>query len=140
MTRKLTLFLVCAFEIGLILFVAAWTVHAKTEQLYVCSQWVRLNQGIKITEALREDFPNKMGRHFKLSAVGGNFTIVTELGYEMQIGRIGRHNTHKSFYQTLEPNEFGDDRVFFVHKTNDTITIDTIHPLAEVEYRTTCQK
>ena len=28
MTRKLTLFLVCAFEIGLILFVAAWTVSA----------------------------------------------------------------------------------------------------------------
>jgi len=30
MTRKLTLFLVCAFEIALIVFVAAWTASAET--------------------------------------------------------------------------------------------------------------
>ena len=30
MTRKLTLFLVCAFEVALILFVAAWTAWAET--------------------------------------------------------------------------------------------------------------
>jgi hypothetical protein len=30
MTRKLTLFLVCAFEIALILFVAAWAAWAET--------------------------------------------------------------------------------------------------------------
>ena len=33
MTRKLTLFLVCAFEIGLILFVAAWTVTASEQRV-----------------------------------------------------------------------------------------------------------
>ena len=33
MTRKLTLFLVCAFEIGLILFVAAWTVSASEQRV-----------------------------------------------------------------------------------------------------------
>ena len=38
MTRKLTLFLVCAFEIGLILFVAAWTSWADTEPKSVFDQ------------------------------------------------------------------------------------------------------
>ena len=33
MTRKLTLFLVCAFEIALILFVVAWTAWAETTKL-----------------------------------------------------------------------------------------------------------
>jgi len=33
MTRKLTLLLVCAFEIGLILFVAAWTVTASEQRV-----------------------------------------------------------------------------------------------------------
>ena len=36
MTRKLTLFLVCAFEIGLILFVAAWA--AKADWLSCCKE------------------------------------------------------------------------------------------------------
>jgi len=33
MTRKLTLFFVCAFEIGLILFVAAWPVGASEQRV-----------------------------------------------------------------------------------------------------------
>ena len=33
MTRKLTLFLVCAFEIALILFVASWTAWAESNKL-----------------------------------------------------------------------------------------------------------
>ena len=33
MTRKLTLFLVCAFEIGLILFLAAWTATANPAKI-----------------------------------------------------------------------------------------------------------
>ena len=33
MTRKLTLFIICAFEIGLILFVAAWTVSASEQRV-----------------------------------------------------------------------------------------------------------
>ena len=33
MNRKLTLFLVCAFEIALILFVAAWTVTASEQRV-----------------------------------------------------------------------------------------------------------
>ncbi len=37
MTRKLTLFIVCAFEIALILFVAAWTALASSTSTYNCT-------------------------------------------------------------------------------------------------------
>ena len=59
MTRKLILFAVCSFEVALILFVAGWTVHAKTEQLYACSQWVRYNEKV-ITEEFRANNPDKL--------------------------------------------------------------------------------
>jgi len=39
MTRKLTLFLVCAFEIALILFVVAWTAFAADGAKYKCDSY-----------------------------------------------------------------------------------------------------
>jgi hypothetical protein len=140
MTRKLTLFLVCAFEIALILFVAAWTVHAKTEQLYACSQWVRQNEEVRLTDAFRETFPDKMGRNFILSDVSGNVTIVDEYGDETKVTQLGKHNRYWDIYQTLAPDLYGNDRVFFIKKSKDKMEISTVHPLVEHEYKTTCQK
>jgi hypothetical protein len=140
MTRKLTLFLVFAFEVALILFVAGWSARANTENLYACGQWVRYNDDIKINEKLRAAFPDRMGKNFILSDDGGNFNIVTQLGHERQIGKIGKHNGLLDIYQTLAPNAFGNHSVFFVSKRNDTIEIMSVHPVAKLEYITTCQK
>ena len=140
MNRKLTLFLVCAFEIALMLFLAAWSAFANTENLYASSQWARSNDDIKINEKLRAAFPDRMGRNFILSDDGGNFNIVTGLGHEMQIGIIGKHNGLWDIYRTLEPNSSGSDSVFFVSKSNDTIKIMSVHPAEKLEYTTTCQK
>jgi hypothetical protein len=67
MTRKLTLFLVCAFEIALILFAAAWTASADTTAITnqnilrlfpICEMPSSLGQRCKY------DFPNKPPKDF----------------------------------------------------------------------------
>jgi len=87
MTRKLTLFLVCAFEIALILFVTAWTAFASTENLYACGQWTLRNEGVKIQEAVRAKFPQRMGKNFILTDDDGNLTITTHLGKKSRLAR-----------------------------------------------------
>ena len=140
MTRKLTLFLVCAFEIALILFVVAWKAFANTENLYACGQWTLRNEGVKIQEAVRAKFPQRMGKNFILTDDDGNLTITTHHGKKKQIGKIGTHNEVIDIYQTLSPTERGDHSLYFVSEWYNTITIETIHPLAALEYTTTCQK
>ena len=140
MTRRTTLFLVCAFEIALILFVAAWSALANTDDLYACVQWIRINDEIKMNEKVRSKFPDKVGRNFILTDDGENLTIVTRSGQERQIARIGRHNEILDIYQTLQPSKFNNHTVFFVNKSQDTIEIMSVHPLATFEYKITCQK
>ena len=140
MTRRTTLFLVCAFKIASILFVAVGTVHAKTEQLYACGQWVRQNENLGLTESFRETWPDKIGRNFILSDVSGTITIVDEYGDETKIIRLAKHNNYFDIYLTLAPDSYGSSSLFFIKKGKDSMEISTIHPLVEFEYKTTCQK
>ena len=135
MTRKLTLFTVCAFEIALILFVATWTAFANTGNLYACGKWAGIN-GIP-NFAAKDDI---WGRNFILTEIGEVLTILDDTEQKKQIRKIGKWNDVVDIYQTTKLNKYDALQLFFVRKKTDTIEIDSIHPLAGLEVRTICQK
>jgi hypothetical protein len=65
MTRKLTLFLVCAFEIALILFVAAWNVRAdnsgipKSHWIVVEVRFYSNNRDAGLSQGPQSTFENR---------------------------------------------------------------------------------
>jgi hypothetical protein len=85
MTRQLTLFLVCAFEVALILFVAAWTAWA--EEKYTCylDKFMEVANdgrffGPEATKVkLDIDIKDKKV-FFKMDKVKGELTLIEKLG------------------------------------------------------------
>ena len=80
MTHKLTLFLVCAFEFTLILFVAAWTAWANTAPTYNCVT----KEIIQITEGDVEKKPNF---NFMLIDNGSSFIFTLEKNNSLLLDR-----------------------------------------------------
>ena len=106
MTRKLTLFLVCAFEIALILFVVAWTAWAESTKLSsknllklfpICEIPSSLGQRCKydFKDAAPKDFLEVCcSNNRKVTAFGNSVTVIEPENwfYRFEIlGRVGNY-------------------------------------------------
>jgi len=140
MTRKLTLFLVCAFEIALILFVVAWTAFAADGAKYKCDRWHRTNTETKLSEFEKTFIPDTKGKDHILEVYPKVVHIIDSDGERLQLEQAGLHNKLWQMYRSSFADWGGSHRFFWIKKDGIKIEVHSVHPKADSEYVSKCHK